>query len=119
MHKSRKRKLRRFESKYRSFNFRTIIAYLVLAFILYLGGLSFSPEPNSLEAEPEVSPILYFAFIWTGFICLQLSGQFVVGTLRAHAEKKFGALMWQFVWAAIFIVAGISVAVFGVQGYLV
>lgn len=82
MPNSRKRKLRRLESKYKSFNHRTLITFLFVAFVLFLAGLSFAPEKKALAEKAEVSPLLYFAFIWTGLICMQLCGQFVLGTLR-------------------------------------
>ena len=119
MPKSRKRKLRRLESKYRSFNQRTLITFLFVAFVLFLAGLSFAPEKMALADKAEVSPLLYFAFIWTGLICMQLCGQFVLGTLRAQAEKQYGPLMWQSAWAIVFVVAGVSVVYYGLQGYLV
>ncbi|MCB1122416.1 MAG: hypothetical protein KJT03_12760 [Verrucomicrobiae bacterium] len=97
---------------------RTIIPYLLVAFILYLGGLAFTPETELGGGSHTVSPLLHMAFVWTGFICIQLSGQFVVGILRANAEHKYGPLAYQAVWSVIFMSAGASVVLFGLQGYL-
>ena len=116
MSKRRKRKLLRLENKYRSFNLRTLTPNLFVAMVLFLGGMAVRPDASPQGGGQENGPLLNFAFIWTGFICCQLSGQFLLGALCAQLEKTFSIVLWQFAWACICIGAGVAIAVLGDSG---
>jgi hypothetical protein len=119
MPKRAKHKLKRLESKFKEFNSRTLVVFLVVALILFVAGVTFSDEPGSLNELSSGSLLLKLAFLWVGAISILLSIQFGMGMLNARAEKEVGLLIWQASWFSFFFGFGVWVAFFGISGQII
>ena len=119
MPRSRKNKFRRLEHKYRSFVFRSLAAFLLVACLLFFLGIAYSTDGTEIGVNASTSPFLHFGFIWLGIIFIILCVKFVLSTLRAHAEKRLGHLFGQLSCALMFLLAGLSTVLFGIRVYLI
>lgn len=83
--------------------------------MLFTGDMIFSEMGMQDET---LSPLLNIAFTWMGIICLQLSGQFALGSLNAAVEKNYWDLLWQLIWFVSFFFMAIMGVNFGLTGNL-